>query len=68
MTFVKTVQTPVTAKNITDSGSGPGFSAMLRSGSKNKRKILLESTHELWPLMLGSFPQKQSAKLGITIH
>jgi len=34
MMFVNTIQTPVTAKNKTDSGSGSGFSEMLDSGSK----------------------------------
>jgi len=66
MTFVKTVQTPVTAKIKTDSGSG--FSEMLDSGYKNKCRILLESTPDPWPPMLGSIPHKQSAKLGATIH
>jgi len=61
MTFVKTVQTSVTAKNKTDSGSGFGFSQMFESGCKNKRRILLESTPDPWSPMLGSFPNKQSA-------
>jgi len=61
MTFVKTVQTPVTAKNKTDYGSGSGFSEMLDSGSKSKRRILLELTPDPWPPILGSIPHKQSA-------
>ena len=60
MTFVKTVQIPVNAKNKTESGSGSGFSEMLDSGSKNKRRILLESTPDPWPPKLGSIPHKQS--------
>jgi len=59
MTFVKTVQTPVTAKNKTDFGTG--FSEMLDSSSKSKRRILLELTPDPWPFMLGSIPHKQSA-------
>ena len=46
------MQTPVTAKNKMDSGSG--FSQMFDSGSKNKRRILLESTPDPWPPLLGS--------------
>jgi len=61
MTFVKTAQTPVTAKNKTDSGSGSGFSEMPDSGSINKRRILLESTPDLWPSILGSILHKQPA-------
>jgi len=68
MTFVKTVQSPVTAKNKRDSGSGPVFSEMLDFCSKNKRRILLESTTDPWSPMLGSIPHKQSAKWGTTIH
>jgi len=61
ITLVKTMRTPVTAKNKTDSGSGSGFSQMFDSGSKNKRKILLESTPVPRPPLLGSIPHKQSA-------
>jgi len=68
MTFVKTMQTPVAAKNKTDSSSGSSFSEMLDSSSKNKHRILLESTPDLWPPMLSSIPHKQSGKLGTTIH
>jgi len=49
---VKTMQTPVTVKNKTDSGSV--FSQMFDSGSKNKHRILLESTLDPWPPLLGS--------------
>jgi len=59
MTFVKTMQTPATAKNKTELGSG--FSQMFDSGSKNKGRILLESTPDPWPPLLGSIPLKQSA-------
>jgi len=61
MTFVKTMQTPVTVKNKTDSGSGSGFSQMFDTGSKNKRRILLESAQVPWPPLLSSIPHKQSA-------
>jgi len=61
MTFANTMQTPVTAKNKIDSGSGSGFSQMFDSGSNNKRRILLESTPDPWPPLLGSIPHKQSA-------
>ena len=61
MTFVKTVQTPVATKNKTDSGSSFGCSQVFDSGSKNKHRILLESTQDPWPPMLGSTPHKQSA-------
>jgi len=54
------MQTPVTAKNKTDSGSGSGFSQMFDSGSINKRRILLESIPFVWPPLLGSIPHKQS--------
>jgi len=48
------MQTPVTAKNKTDPGSGSSFSQMLDSGFKNKRRIVLESTPDPWPPLLGS--------------
>jgi len=60
MTLVKTMQTPVTAKNKTDSGSVSGFWQMFDSGSINKRRILLESIPDLWPPQLDSIPHKQS--------
>ena len=47
MTLVKTMQTPVTAKNKTDSGSGSDFLQMFDSGSINKCRILLESIPDL---------------------
>jgi len=53
------MQTPATAKNKTELGSG--FSQMFDSGSKNKGRILLESTPDPWPPLLGSIPLKQSA-------
>jgi len=61
MTFLKTMQTLVTAKNKTDSGSGSGFSQMFDYGSNNKRRILRESTPNPWPPLLGSITHKQSA-------
>jgi len=60
MTFVKTMQTPVTAKK-TDFGTGSGFSQMFDSGSKNKRRIPLETTPDPRPPLLGSIRHKQSA-------
>ena len=61
MTFVKTMQTPVTAENKTDSGPRSVFSQMFDSGSKNKRRILLESTPDPKPPLLSSIRHKQSA-------
>ena len=67
MTFVKTMQTPVTAKNKTDSGSG--FSQIFDSGFKNKRRIVLEATPYPWPPLLGSIAHKISnLQLKIRYH
>jgi len=48
------MQTPVTAKNKTDPASESSFSQMFDSGFKNKRRIVLESTPDPWPPLLGS--------------
>ena len=48
-----------------DSGSESGFSQIFDSGGgsgpKEKRRILLESTPNPWPPLLGSITHKQSA-------